>query len=599
MGKLNKTNKIETIKNMSIRKKFFISMVLFSLLSVAIVTSVALIITYGTMKDQVIANHRMSAGWLQERLALEIENYADEFYDMEVDASFKRDIIAWYDSGGELDYSEKLRLITKLNKKISMNSQINSIELHNFSDGSILNAQRSMATFMEQSEYLEQWVDKQRNSPSAQSNLVFNRTEKEILITHQMNRFSDKSPLLLAVIKIRPYSLQDILEEIRTTEQESILVFNQENELIEGLYGITAITEPMATEIINAASDSGAYETTKDGMFWFYQSVAGGKLKIIQAVPNKTILQALNKTLLGGFFAAVLSVVISLLCSIVLSLVISKPIINLANEIRNINLIETHSPISSKRQDEIGFLHESFDVMLSRNRELIISEYQSELDRKDAQLRALQAQINPHFMYNTLQVIGGMAMKKNATEVYAITIALSDIMRYSLNFSKEMVQLSEEIKYLNSYLSIQNQRFGNRISFEMDIPDALMTLMVPKLILQPLIENSFEHGLQNKRGDWQIVLRGERTEDGDLLLTISDNGIGISEVMLASIQEDLAKNVENALSTSMHIGLGNVHSRIRLRNPDKKYGVMVDSVDGSGTTIKVRMMALGEAEHAV
>ena len=584
------------IKSQSIRKKFFISMVFFSLLSVAIVTSVALIITYGTMKDQVIANHRMSVGWLQNRLSLEIENYAEEFYDLEVDASFKQDINAWFDSAGELDYNGKLRLITKLNKKISMDSRINSIELHNFSNGSVLNAQRAMATFEDDSEYLKYWINK---GTSKQNNLVFDRTDKEIIITHQMNRFSDKSPLMLVVFKIRPYSLQDILEEIRTTEQESILVFNQENALIEGLYGITDLTDSMTLEIIDEAEDSVAYETTKNGMFWFYQSVAGGKLKIIQAVPNKTILQALNKTLLGGFFAAVLSVVISLLCSIVLSFLISKPIVNLANDIRNINLIETHSPINSERQDEIGFLHESFDVMLTRNRELILSEYQSELDRKDAQLRALQAQINPHFMYNTLQVIGGMALKKNASEVYAITIALSDIMRYSLNFSKEMVHLSEEIKYLNSYLSIQNQRFGNRISFETDIPETLMSLLVPKLILQPLIENSFEHGLSNKNGDWKILLRGELIEGSDLMLTIADNGIGISEKMLISIREDLAKNVENALSTSMHIGLGNVHSRIRLRNPDKKYGVWVDSVDGEGTTIIVRMMALKEDGHAV
>lgn len=586
--------KLEKIKILSIRKKFFISMVLFSLLSVIIVTSVALFITYGTMKNQVIANHRMSAGWLQNRLELEIENYADEFYDLEVDAVFKRDIGAWYESKGELDYNEKLRLITKLNKKISMDSKINSIELHNFSDGSLLNAERSMATFEEGSDYLKQWLNR---SPSSQSNLVFTREEKEILITHQMNRFSDKSALLLVVIRIRPYSLQDILEEIRTTEQESILVFNQDNALIEGLYGKTRIDETKATEIIHEASNANVYETTKDGMFWFYRSVAGGKLKIIQAVPNKTILRALNKTLLGGFFAAILSVVISLLCSIVLSHVISRPIISLANEIRDINLIDTHRSIASERQDEIGFLHESFDIMLSRNRELIISEYQSELDRKDAQLRALQAQINPHFMYNTLQVIGGMAMKKNASEIYGVTVALSDIMRYSLNFSKEMVKLSEEIKYLNSYLSIQNQRFENRIVFDIDIPDELLKKYVPKLILQPLIENSFEHGLLNKKGHWKIVLSGELTEDGDLLLTIFDNGIGITQEKLASIHEDLAKNVENALSTSTHIGLGNVHSRIRLRNPDKMYGVTVDSIDGEGTTIKVRMKALEEDAH--
>lgn len=588
--------KFERIKILSIRKKFFISMVLFSLLSVVIVTSVALMITYGTMKNQVIANHRMSVGWLQNRLELEIDNFADEFYDFEVDAVFKRDINSWYDSSGELDYSEKLRLITKLNKKISMDSKINSIELHNFSDGSVLNAERSMATFENQSDYLEKW--RQKDS-SLQSNLVFERDEKEILISHQMNRFSDKSPLLLVVLRLRPYDLQDILEEIRTTDQESILVFNQENELIEGLYGKTEVTDDMALGIINEASDLGVFETTKDNMFWFYRSVGGGKLKIIQAVPNKTILLALNKTLLGGLFAAILSVVISLLFSVVLSLVISKPIINLANEIRNINLNETHIPINSERQDEIGFLHESFDVMLSRNRDLIISEYQSEIKRKDAQLRALQAQINPHFMYNTLQVIGGMAMKNQASEVYAVTVALSDIMRYSLNFSKEMVELREEIKYLKSYLSIQNQRFDNRIVFDIDIPDELLNCLVPKLILQPLIENSFEHGLLNKKGNWQIVLKGQMTNEMDLLLTVSDNGIGITDEKLISIHEDLAKNIENALSTSTHIGLGNVHSRIRLRNPEKKYGVMVSSSGGEGTTIEVRMMATREVKHAI
>lgn len=588
--------RMEKLKILSVRKKFFISMVLFSLLSVVIVTSVALLITYATMKNQVIANHRMSAGWLQSRLALEIEAAADEFYDLEVDPVFKREINAWYELKEAFDYSGKNKLITKLNQKISMDSKINAIEIHNFSDRTMVNVERAKATFDLPSEALNQWLNK---AADEQTNLVFSRETNEILIAHQMNRFTDKAPLALVIVRIRPYALQDILEDIRTTEQETILVFNQENELIEGLYGLSELNDETVLNVIGNASDETAYETVADGMFWFYRSVGGGKLKILQAVPNKTIMLALNKTLLGGLFAAILSVMISLVFSVVLSHVISKPIIRLANDVRDINLNETHIPVQSDRRDEIGYLHESFDVMLRRNRDLIVSEYQSEINKKDAQLRALQAQINPHFMYNTLQVIGGMALKKGVSEVYHVTVDLSDILRYSLNFSKEMVKLKEEIKYMNSYLSIQNQRFGNRITFENEIPEPLLDYLVPKLILQPLIENSFEHGLSNKSGPWIIKLYGAENDAGDLLLTVIDNGLGVSPEKLNLIREELAKNVENALNTGIHIGLGNVHSRIRLINSDKKYGVTIDSIEGEGTTVKVMMKAQKEVENAL
>lgn len=592
MGKMERL-KMDRLKILSVKKKFFISMVLFSLLSVVIVTSVALIITYATMKNQVIDNHRMSAGWLQNRLALEIEDAADEFYDLEVDPVFKREINAWFELKEAFDYSGKIKLTTKLNQKISMDSKVNSIEIHNFSDERMLVAERSKATFDLPSDALDLWQNKN------QTNLVFSRTDKEILVAHQMNRFSDKSPIALIVIRIRPYELQDILEDIRTTPQETILVFNQENELIEGLEGERAIDNDAAITIIDEAANESAYETVKDGFFWFYRSVGGGKLKIIQAVPNRTIILALNKTVIGGLFAAVLSVVISLVFSVVLSHVISKPIIQLANDVREINLNETHIPVQSDRRDEIGYLHESFDVMLRRNRALIVSEYQSEINKKDAQLRALQAQINPHFMYNTLQVIGGMALKKGATELYNVTLDLSDIMRYSLNFTKEVVKLSEEIKYLNSYLSIQNQRFGNRIVFANEIHGEMMDYLVPKLMLQPLIENSFEHGLIHKKGTWNITLSGEVTAEEDLIITIADNGMGISADKLSVIQNELAKNVENALSMGSHIGIGNVHSRIRLINADKKYGVSVSSVEGEGTTVCVIMKGYKEVRNVL
>jgi two-component system, sensor histidine kinase YesM len=197
-------------------------------------------------------------------------------------------------------------------------------------------------------------------------------------------------------------------------------------------------------------------------------------------------------------------------------------------------------------------------------------------------------------MYNTLQVIGGMALKKSAPEIYAVTVALSDILRYSLNFSREMVPLQEEIKYLQSFLKIQNERFANRINLQMDIPDDLMNLQIPKLILQPILENTFEHGLADKKGEWLISIHGSITPNGDLSLVISDNGMGIRPDRLAQIREELARGAEKAIDSGTHIGLNNVNARIRLRCSGGEYGITVESEDSVGTTVTVLMKAVRE-----
>ncbi|OJV65173.1 MAG: hypothetical protein BGO41_01015 [Clostridiales bacterium 38-18] len=576
----------DKLQRMSIRRKFFISMLLFTLLSVVIVTSVAIVITYETMKDQVIETHRMSAGWLQNRLELVTQKYSEKYYGFEVDEAFKSDILSWFSVGENVNYSVKLRLISQLNKTISMDNTINSIELHNLNDGTVIRAERSKALFLMGDGYIDKW---QSRGVDKQTNLVFAREEKEVVITHQMNRFSDNISLALVVIRIRPYEIQEILEDIKTNKDETILVFNEEDQIIEQAKGETELNQTDITDVLERAVGETAFEMEKSNAFWFYRSVNGGKLKILQSVPNKTIIAALNTTLYGGLFAAGLSILISLVFSFVLSHIISKPIVSLATEIQTITLDNPVPQLETHRQDEIGFLHESFNIMVTRNRNLILKEYQSEINKKEAQLRALQAQINPHFMYNTLQVMGGMALKKNANEIYSITLALSDIMRYSLNYAKEVVKLREEITYLNSYLSIQNERFANRIQFHTHISEAAMDALVPKLILQPLVENCFQHGLFHKSGDWVISLAGEVTSNGDLKLVVHDNGLGVPPERVVEINQSLKENAEKTIKLGTHIGLSNVASRIKLQSDDDKHGVNVESLQNEGTTVTVLM----------
>jgi two-component system, sensor histidine kinase YesM len=477
-----------------------------------------------------------------------------------------------------------------MNETISMDKNLNSIEIYNFSKNQVLMAKRSGASIEEIGNGLDQW--KKRNQ-ELQTNIVFFRNEKEIEVSHEIYNFNDRKPLVLVTMKLRPYDIEEILEDIKTTKDESIMIFNDQDELIQAEYGIGAqFEQSKLTEIIHTLSGMEVQEYFRDGNFWFFREVSGGKLKILMTVPIRSILEALNNTLVAGMTIGIIAVIVSTMGSILFSRVYSKPIIELSAMMRTVTIDDFNEVLVNERKDEIGILHDSFGVMIDRNKKLIAQEYQSKLEKREAQIRALQAQINPHFMYNTLQVIGGMALKKDVMQVYKITTALGDIMRYSLNFSDEMVSLKEELEYFKAYLMIQDERFGNRINLEINMEPPIYQYLIPKLILQPLIENSLEHGLANKSGEWRIILEGELTADGDLQLTLEDNGVGIEPERLVQIQENLRSEAEKSLKSSSHIGLCNVNSRIKLKFSEERYGISITSSYGKGTAVRVLTKAL-------
>lgn len=579
-------------RNISIRKKILVSMLAFTLIPILLVSIVAITITYKTMRDQLIYDHRMSSGWLQDRLAVENSDMMDRFYEFEVDKDVKADILRWCTQDGSLDYSARWRIITVMNTVISMDSNINSIELFNMAENEVLIAERSGARVDESGERLTQW---EQRGDALQSNQAFLRSGNEILACHQIHRFDDKQPIALVVCHLRPYHLEGILDEIKTVPEETILVFNDQNEVMVADYGTdwnmdTGLVEGIRRELAEGDRKEASY----DDQFWFYRSVSGGKMQILLTIPNQTIVDALFPTVASSIFVAIIAVLASVVCSVVYSKAISRPIRDLSEEMKTITLNEYSGSTLESREDEIGILQDSFNHMITRNKELIAQQYQAKLEKRNAQLRALQAQINPHFMYNTLQVIGGMALEKDAPEVYSVTLALSDILRYSLNFSKEMVCLEEEVEYLKSYVMIQNERFGGKVQLKLELEPDTRKCLIPKLILQPLAENSFEHGLLNKAGDWLLTVESHTTPEGDLLICIKDNGIGFDSERLAQIREKIELDTVKALNSGSHIGLANVHARIKLRSAKEGHGVSIDSSPETGTTVSVRMPALYE-----
>ncbi len=236
--------------------------------------------------------------------------------------------------------------------------------------------------------------------------------------------------------------------------------------------------------------------------------------------------------------------------------------------------------------DEIADLQRNFLYMTESMQRLINEKYQAEIDLRKAELRALQAQINPHFLYNILDMINWMAMRQGADDINYVVAKLAKFFRLSLSSGKEMIPIGEELEHIRLYVDIQNVRFEDRIRLNMEIDETVLDYYTVNLILQPLLENAIMHGI-NERDDKEGLIRIVAYEDIEsIVFKISDNGVGMSE-------EEL-KHLETGETSGY--GVRNVNERLQLRfGPE--YGLQYESKKGLGTTVTVRIPIIDEVDE--
>ncbi|MEK4877919.1 MULTISPECIES: sensor histidine kinase [Paenibacillus] len=221
-------------------------------------------------------------------------------------------------------------------------------------------------------------------------------------------------------------------------------------------------------------------------------------------------------------------------------------------------------------QDEVGVIGETFKRMASENEELNERLIHTELKEREAELRALQAQIKPHFLYNTLDSIYWMATLKNNHEVAQMAISLSESFKLSLNKGNEMIPVYKELKHIEHYLTIQNIRYNNRFEYIQDVDSAIMGMEMLKLIIQPLVENAIYHGLEPKVGAGKIMLHG-KVKDGWITFVVEDDGVGIAD--MAAIEQGF--------------GLRNVKERLKMYYGESSTFRITSEV-GGGTRVEFR-----------
>ena len=240
---------------------------------------------------------------------------------------------------------------------------------------------------------------------------------------------------------------------------------------------------------------------------------------------------------------------------------------------------------------ELQTLDTGFNDMARRVDALMSRQIEDQRSLHRAELELLQAQINPHFLYNTLDSIAILAESDRGEDVVTMVTSLSTFFRNSLNKGQDVLTLRTECQQVKSYLEIQQIRYSDILRYEISIPEELMDCVVPKLILQPLVENALYHGIKNRRGMGTIIVTGEAHE-GDLLLMVMDNGAGMDEEQVRILQSGIYEDKHTGL------GLVNVHKRIRLYCGEG-YGLSFESSVGKGSTVSVLLpmtRSLGEKE---
>lgn len=254
------------------------------------------------------------------------------------------------------------------------------------------------------------------------------------------------------------------------------------------------------------------------------------------------------------------------------------------------------------RTDEIGTLYNEYSNMLEELNASIKRDYQDKLNILDAQMKSLEARINSHFLFNTLESINSMAEIDENEDIATMSLALGNMFRYAIKTPSEIVTLQDEINHVKDYVSIQAIRFSNKFTLTLDIPDELYQQKVLKLILQPLVENSFYHGLNYCTAGDTITIQAKR-DSTILYITVSDNGQGMTQEVLDELRAKLSEEAsftELGHRNKQGIGLKNIHSRIELYY-GRGYGLSITSTPGEGTSITIKIPVLqgsGEIQEA-
>jgi two-component system sensor histidine kinase YesM len=420
-------------------------------------------------------------------------------------------------------------------------------------------------------------------SSSHVQNMILNDYNSVISLSRELSSDVGDEKLGVLLVDLNYSIINDICNKIKLGNRGYVfivdangnIVYHPEQQMINNNQKIELISQVMRTPGSSFVTSEG-----KNSRMYTIKTSQSTGWKIVGVTYVDELVSNKNELQMYTFFGGIGFLIIVVLLSIILSLRISRPIKHLESSMKEVEKGNFDIQVDIQSSNEIGHLSNRFNRMTTEIKELMLQNVKEQELKRKSELQVLQAQINPHFLYNTLDSIIWMAETGKSKEVILMTASLAKLFRLSISKGQEFLSIFNEIEHIKNYLTIQKMRYKSKLDFEINVDKSILSYKLIKIILQPLVENSIYHGIRNNAGKGHIQITGIRKGDR-ILLQVIDNGIGMSPEEIHNIYQK-----DRTSAKGSGIGVQNVDQRIKLHFGDP-YGLHFESELGKGTTVNI------------
>lgn len=452
---------------------------------------------------------------------------------------------------------------------------------------------RSTVNLTQSSDYQteqEAWYKEAAETPKFRSMEPASGAQQFLVFHRILINIADKRPLAVISITLNFRELNRIFGNLSNKSGEVVGLFNNVNQpFYINKEGISELQwQDVLAYLDTQTNESGSTEQRfgHESYLTIYNISAQNKWKLVKLTPigelNKAAANARSVNLVVGSAFVVFFIIIV----IFVSNAITRRLKEFSRRIEQLGEGNFELDYEFKGKDEIAHLSRKFNQMVLRINDLIAERYEIKLNERNARLKALEAQINPHFLYNSLQAISTEAIIHEVDSIQQMVDALASTMRYCIK-DGETVSLQDELDHIQNYLILQKARFGERLQVAIDVPEETMAILIPKMTLQILVENAIEHALEQMSEAIYIEIRAD-FDSSWLILHVADDGPGMTAQRLEQVTKSMN---ENYLEVQEEIGLKNLYSRIKLMFGSEAY-MRLQSQPNQGTEIEIGLPIL-------
>lgn len=553
-----------------------------SLLMLVLFTGVVSVAIFGYTRDSLV-----QASSREARNALtKVSQQADAaVYTMNQSAKLLASRLSTMNTFQYPDYSayysedEKMLIVSALNDFIFLNENVDAAFLFD-------NYGRIFGTRYYESVYdLDHIRETLDESPNAM--LWFADPDRERLVLGKYIYSTTLRRIGMLLIAVRSDIWADIFRWPQEDFSPETIVFDRPGGTV--LYSTLSLSDEALRQLAEPDSTAGAsgFQACRlgDKAYQMYTYTDGDKLQYIYLVPEAYFTQGIGRVI--GIILLVIAGYIVIGGVLILNFQrrVNRPLQLINLNLKQFTIKGSTIPIRFAHNDEFKELYDNFLGMSRRINALVETTYEQQLLNKELELSVLQAQIDPHFINNTFEIINSMALNGESNKIGAMTKALSNIMRYTIDNRQREVTLRQELDNAANYLRIQQERFMGNLRYLQDVPAELLEHRLPKLTLQPILENCIVHGFEGRWKDCLITLSARRTAQG-LRIDITDNGCGMTREEMAGLFQEKAHSRGNG------VALMNISRRLQIQYGPGS-GLSAESTPGQGTTISILLVENG------